>query len=51
MQPSDTSVATIRPAALADAWAIGRLGALLVGTHHEFDPERFIAATPQTEHG
>ena len=40
----------IRPAAPADLPAIGRLGALLVRTHHDFDPERFIAATPQTEH-
>jgi len=39
----------IRPAAPADLPAIGRLGALLVRTHHEFDPRRFIAATPQTE--
>jgi ribosomal protein S18 acetylase RimI-like enzyme len=41
----------IRPAAPADLKAIGRLGALLVRTHHDFDPDRFIAATPQTEHG
>jgi ribosomal protein S18 acetylase RimI-like enzyme len=41
--------ATIRPAAPADLAAIGRLGALLVRMHHDFDPERFIAATPQTE--
>ena len=34
-----------------DLPAIGRLGALLVRTHHDFDPDRFIAATPQTEHG
>ena len=40
----------IRPAAPADLTAIGRLGALLVRTHHELDPDRFIAATPQTEH-
>jgi len=40
----------IRPAAPADLQAIGRLGALLVRTHHGFDPDRFIAATPQTEH-
>ena len=40
----------IRPAVLADLPAIGRLGALLVRTHHDFDPRRFIAATPQTEH-
>jgi ribosomal protein S18 acetylase RimI-like enzyme len=29
----------------------GQLGALLVREHHDFDPERFIPATPQTEHG
>jgi ribosomal protein S18 acetylase RimI-like enzyme len=45
------SAAAIRPAAAADLPAIGRLGALLVRTHHDFDPERFIAATPRTEHG
>ena len=39
------------PAAPADLETIGRLGALLVRVHHDFDPERFIAATPQTEHG
>src|ERR687885_477465 len=50
MQPSDTPAATIRPAAPADLPALGRLGALLVRTHHDLDPERFIAATPQTEH-
>jgi ribosomal protein S18 acetylase RimI-like enzyme len=41
----------IRLAAPADLKAIGRLGALLVRTHHDFDPDRFIAATPQTEQG
>jgi len=40
----------IRPAAPADLEAIGRLGALLVRTHHDFDPDRFLAATPGTEH-
>jgi ribosomal protein S18 acetylase RimI-like enzyme len=40
----------IRPAAPADLEAIGRLGAILVRTHHDFDPDRFIAATPRTEH-
>jgi ribosomal protein S18 acetylase RimI-like enzyme len=39
----------IRPATPADIPAIGRLGALLVRTHHDFDPKRFIAATPRTE--
>jgi ribosomal protein S18 acetylase RimI-like enzyme len=42
---------SIRPAAPADSKAIGRLGALLVRVHHDFDPDRFIAATPQTEIG
>jgi ribosomal protein S18 acetylase RimI-like enzyme len=41
---------TIRPATPADMPAVGRLGALLVRTHHDFDPKRFIAATQQTEH-
>lgn len=45
------SAVTIRPAVPADLPAIGRLGALLVRTHHDFDPERFVAATPQTERG
>jgi ribosomal protein S18 acetylase RimI-like enzyme len=42
---------TIRPAMQADTTAIGKLGALLVRTHHDFDPRRFIAATAGTEHG
>jgi ribosomal protein S18 acetylase RimI-like enzyme len=42
---------TIRPARLVDMPAIGKLGALLVRAHHEFDPKRFIAATPQTARG
>ncbi len=40
---------SIRPAAPADSKTIGRLGALLVRMHHDLDPDRFIAATPQTE--
>lgn len=40
----------IRPAASGDAKALGRLGAILVRTHHDFDPQRFIPVTPQTEH-
>ncbi len=31
--------------------AVGRLGALLVRLHHDFDAQRFMAATPGTEHG
>lgn len=42
---------TIRPAVPDDRPAIGKLGALLVRTHHDFDPQRFIAATPATERG
>ena len=42
---------TIRIAAAADMKMVGRLGALLVRVHHDFDPLRFIAATPQTERG
>ena len=41
----------IRPATPADMRAIGRLGALLVQTHHDFDPQRFLAATERTEEG
>jgi ribosomal protein S18 acetylase RimI-like enzyme len=47
----DRPPATIRLATPADLPAIGRLGALLVRVHHELDPDRFIAATPQTEQG
>jgi ribosomal protein S18 acetylase RimI-like enzyme len=34
---------TVRPARASDESAIGRLGAMLVAEHHEFDPLRFIA--------
>jgi ribosomal protein S18 acetylase RimI-like enzyme len=44
-----TAAVNIRPATPADLKAIGKLGALLVRTHHDFDPERFMAATSQTE--
>jgi ribosomal protein S18 acetylase RimI-like enzyme len=40
---------TIRPATAADTPAVGRLAALLVKLHHDFDPARFIAPTPRTE--
>jgi ribosomal protein S18 acetylase RimI-like enzyme len=40
---------TIRPATTADVAALGRLGALLVAVHHEFDAARFIPATDGTE--
>jgi ribosomal protein S18 acetylase RimI-like enzyme len=49
MQPSDARIAVIRPAAPADLPLLGRLGAHLVRVHHDFDPQRFIAAGPETE--
>lgn len=39
---------SIRPATPADVSAIGRLGAHLVREHHQFDRQRFIAATAET---
>ena len=41
----------IRDARSADMDSIGQLGALLVRTHHEYDPARFFAATAQTPQG
>jgi len=41
----------VRPARADDEAVLGRLGALLVALHHDFDPQRFIAATPRTERG
>ena len=49
--PTTPPAVRIRPAMPADLKAVGRLGALLVRTHHDFDPDRFIAATPRTEQG
>jgi ribosomal protein S18 acetylase RimI-like enzyme len=46
----DPASITIRPAVSTDMATVGRLGALLVREHHDFDPERFIAATSRTEH-
>jgi ribosomal protein S18 acetylase RimI-like enzyme len=42
---------TIRRAAPGDMSAVGRLGALLVRLHHDFDAARFIAASPSTAKG
>lgn len=50
MNSSDAPPLTIRPATPADLPAIGRLGAMLVRQHHDFDSRRFLSATPQTEH-
>jgi len=51
MDPGSPTDVIIRRATRTDLPAIGRLGALLVKTHHDFDQKRFIAATPQTEAG
>ena len=47
----DDSPVTIRPATSADLAAVGRLAAMLVRLHHDFDAQRFIAASPRTEEG
>lgn len=41
----------IRRATVADLESLGRLGALLVQEHYEFDAHRFFAATPETPAG
>ena len=42
---------TIRPATPADQPALGRLGRVMVTTHHAFDPRRFVAPGDGTEQG
>jgi ribosomal protein S18 acetylase RimI-like enzyme len=42
-----SSEVTVRPARPEDEAAMGRLGAMLVEEHHDFDPQRFIAPLPQ----
>ncbi len=49
MPPTDPAAVTIRPAEPADLPALGRLGALLMRLHHDFDAARFIPAPPRTE--
>ena len=51
MASSQTFV--IRRASQADAQALGRLGALLLRAHHDFDPQRFMApgANPEAGYG
>jgi ribosomal protein S18 acetylase RimI-like enzyme len=41
-----TLIVNVRPAVAADRDSIGRLGALLVTEHYEFDPKRFLAPRP-----
>jgi len=49
--PASAPTIVIRAATPADVPTIGRLGALLVRTHHDFDPQRFLAATERTADG
>ncbi len=52
MTPSDSQPGpVVRRATPADLQRIGRLGALLVGEHHGFDPQRFLAASQATPEG
>jgi ribosomal protein S18 acetylase RimI-like enzyme len=48
MKSKLSAPASIRPATPADFAAIGKLGALLVRNHHDFDPNRFLPVTPGT---
>ena len=41
-------VPLVRRATAADAGSLGRLGALLVEEHHDFDTRRFLPATART---
>jgi ribosomal protein S18 acetylase RimI-like enzyme len=41
----------IRKAVIADLPALGRLGALLLRTHYDFDPQRFIAPDDHADEG
>ncbi len=41
----------VRPATDADMPALGRLGAALLRTHHDFDPLRFLTPPDQPESG
>jgi ribosomal protein S18 acetylase RimI-like enzyme len=49
--PDPPNDVIIRRATRTDLPALGRLGALLVKTHHQFDRRRFIAPTRQTAQG
>jgi ribosomal protein S18 acetylase RimI-like enzyme len=50
-RPQSLPDVIIRRATRDDVPVLGRLGALLVKTHHDFDEKRFLDATPQTEGG
>jgi hypothetical protein len=44
MRTGSHTVSVVRRATPADLPSIGRLGALLVEEHYDFDPRRFLAA-------
>ncbi|HEY8536222.1 MAG TPA: GNAT family N-acetyltransferase [Vicinamibacterales bacterium] len=46
-----TGTWTIRPARADDREALGRLGAMLMRVHHDFDPHRFLAPGAHAEEG
>ena len=48
MRAEPSSQPTIRPATRADLPQIGRLGAMLVAEHHDFDGRRFLAPSNRT---
>jgi ribosomal protein S18 acetylase RimI-like enzyme len=48
MTADSRTIPIIRRATPADLPMIGRLGALLVEEHYDFDPRRFLAARPRT---
>ena len=41
----------VRPATRSDSSALGELGAVVLRTHHEFDPLRFMAPGAHPESG
>ncbi len=41
----------VRRARRADIPSLGKLGVVIVRTHYDFDPKRFLPVTPQTEQG
>jgi ribosomal protein S18 acetylase RimI-like enzyme len=45
---SDIFVRRARP---SDTPSLGKLGVVMVRTHYDFDPKRFLPVTPQTEQG
>ncbi|MFC3077495.1 GNAT family N-acetyltransferase [Phenylobacterium terrae] len=51
MAETEAAGVRVRPATAADAPALGRLGALLVAVHHDYDPERFLAPDTATAEG